>query len=87
MNTNILRKCIEELNKDKPDLSYIKGMLETIMELSSPTPSYPPIVVPTGTGGLINVPYTVNTTDVKPISKEEENLAAYTGTGRIGKLD
>lgn len=33
MNTNILNKCIEELKKDEPDLSYLRGMLETLMEL------------------------------------------------------
>ena len=31
MNTNILSKCIEELKKEKPDLSYLRGMLETLV--------------------------------------------------------
>lgn len=33
MNSNILLKCIEELKKDAPDLSYLRGMLETLSEL------------------------------------------------------
>lgn len=35
MNTGVLKKCIEELGKDAPDLSYIRGMLETLVELSA----------------------------------------------------
>ncbi len=33
MNTNILTKCINELQKDSPDLSYLRGMLETLLEM------------------------------------------------------
>lgn len=46
MNTTILRKCIDELAKDTPDISYVKGMLETLAELNSnPTnvPYIPPV--------------------------------------------
>ena len=35
MNTNILQKCLQELNKDKPDISYAKGILETFISLNS----------------------------------------------------
>lgn len=38
-NTKILEKCVEALSKDKPDISYIKGMLETLIELN-PTQTY-----------------------------------------------
>lgn len=34
MNIVILKKCVEELSKDNPDLSYIRGMLETIIALN-----------------------------------------------------
>lgn len=34
MNTKILQKCLDELNKEKPDISYVKGMLETLADLS-----------------------------------------------------
>lgn len=34
MNTRLLQKCIDKLNEDKPDLSYVKGILETLMEMS-----------------------------------------------------
>lgn len=34
MQTKVLIRCLEELNKDKADLSYVKGMLETIIAFS-----------------------------------------------------
>ncbi len=34
MNTNTLRKAIEELSKTAPDISYVRGMLETLVEVS-----------------------------------------------------
>lgn len=32
-NTRILTKCIEALKGEKPDLSYVRGMLETLVEM------------------------------------------------------
>ncbi len=32
-NTKILTKCIDALKGDKPDLSYVRGMLETLVEM------------------------------------------------------
>lgn len=31
-NRKLLQKIIDELKKDKPDLSYIRGILETMIE-------------------------------------------------------
>lgn len=28
----IIKKVLEELNKDKPDISYIRGLLEAVVE-------------------------------------------------------
>ena len=39
MNTNILTKCIEQLKSDKPDLSYVRGMLETLVEMQDTSPA------------------------------------------------
>lgn len=33
MNTNILRKCLAELTAENPRLDYLRGMLETLMEM------------------------------------------------------
>lgn len=34
MNTAILRKCIVELQQPEPRLDYIRGMLETLVEVT-----------------------------------------------------
>lgn len=34
MNNTILKKCLEELEKESPRLDYIRGMIETLIELS-----------------------------------------------------
>jgi len=36
MNSNILKKCIDELQKDKPRLEYILGLLESLYEIGEP---------------------------------------------------
>lgn len=33
MNTKILQKCLDELNKESPRLDYLRGMLETLVEM------------------------------------------------------
>lgn len=51
MNTNILKKCIEELRKDDPKIDYVLGMLETLSEMQEtvsvtpviPTVKFPPL--------------------------------------------
>ncbi len=40
MNTNILKKCVDELKKDTFSKEYVLGMLETIIEMSSETKSF-----------------------------------------------
>lgn len=34
MNTAVLTKCLDELKQDKPNIEYIKGMLETFIALA-----------------------------------------------------
>jgi hypothetical protein len=46
-NTTILQRCVDELKKETPNLSYVQGMLETVIEMSAmQTPVYPPVQVP-----------------------------------------
>lgn len=33
----ILKKCLEELTKESPKLDYVRGMLETIIEIQNPS--------------------------------------------------
>lgn len=35
-NTAILKKCLEELSKPEPKIDYIRGMLETLVEVQEP---------------------------------------------------
>ncbi len=35
MNTTILQKCLTELGTEHPRLDYLRGCLETMMEMSS----------------------------------------------------
>jgi hypothetical protein len=35
MKNQILTKCIAELNKDKPNLDYVRGILETLVDLDT----------------------------------------------------
>lgn len=57
MNTNILKKCIDELKKEKPEIQYVLGMLETLYEIQKPT-----VIVP-GTP-------TIKSTEVKDIDEK-----------------
>ncbi len=34
-NTGILKKCLEELSKESPRLDYVRGMLETLIDVSA----------------------------------------------------
>lgn len=36
--TKIIQKCLIALNESEPDISYIRGMLETIVEMSEERP-------------------------------------------------
>lgn len=60
MNTKILTKVLEELNGINPDLSYIRGMVETLLAIDE-KPTY---------AGQINttIPVTI------PITNKPENL-------------
>jgi hypothetical protein len=33
---NILQKCLDELSKESPKLDYVRGMLETLIEMQTP---------------------------------------------------
>jgi len=52
MNTNILQKCVDELKKETPNLSYVQGMLETVIEMTATQMSNIPY-----SPNVVNVPY------------------------------
>jgi len=41
MNTKILQKCVDALGAQSPDLSYVRGMLETLIEMDGATVQVP----------------------------------------------
>lgn len=48
MNKKVLLKCLTELEKPEPNISYVRGMLETALEMiDEATPTRPTIVNPT----------------------------------------
>lgn len=48
MNKNILQKCIDALKNEKPNIDYVLGMLETLVEMSdTPTLASFPTPIPT----------------------------------------
>lgn len=88
MNINTLSKCVEELKKDAPNISYVLGMLETVIEMNGiqvPLPQYhiPTQFPNTYTGVGVN---TANGSGlVAPLTAEEITAQRYAG-GRIAEL-
>jgi len=72
MNASVLKKCIDELAKDKPDLSYIRGMLETLSEMSNMQAAIPSVP---NFNNRVNVPYV-----------PEERAQGAAAIGPIGRI-
>ena len=79
MNTTILSKCVEELKKEQPNISYVLGMLETVIAMSN----YPSAVIPTSS--VVPPPPNYVPT-IQETTEEDELLAKYTG-GPIGAIN
>ena len=76
MNTSILVKCVNELKQEKPNLQYVLGILETVIEMGSP--------IPTGyqTGYSVTKPNATNFTK----ADETEEIPAAARPGPIGRI-
>lgn len=59
----LLKKCIDELGKDKPRIDYVLGILETLCDMGDNKPA--PSSLPVGTY-VPTPPSTVNTSMVFP---------------------
>ncbi len=84
MNTNILRKCVEELKQESPKIDYILGMLETVIELSTSS------LIGTGTTTLPynSFPIVSPVSVISKLNEKEERTGSYVETpGPIGKLE
>ena len=87
-NTEILKKCVEELKQPTPKIDYILGMLETVIALSETTPyvpSYPS--VPYTLPYPLTIPYVnTNTTGTSDAPKETDFIDVYNSNpGLIGR--
>jgi len=77
MNNNIIKKCLEELQKKDFRKDYVIGMLETLYEMSAPTER------------LI---YTTSNDSIKPIKQndnikaDEEIIPEFLKTGKLGHI-
>lgn len=81
MNQNILKKILAELGKETPSIDYLKGMVETLLEIGENTPVISQTYVPQ------------NPSPVLPLRTEfvshetTEALPAFLGTGPLGKIN
>jgi hypothetical protein len=81
MNTQVLVKCLDELTKDKPNIEYVKGMLETLITLSGA----PSLVFPTISSDMKVHEKVKEVLRTETMSDEEINLSKYAG-GNTGTV-
>jgi hypothetical protein len=75
MNTNILQKCLDELNKADFRKDYVIGMLETFIEINGSK------ITPT-----IKYAHDIKETIAPIIPEEGSELADAYANGRIGRI-
>jgi len=81
MNTKIIRKCIEELNKETFSKEYVLGILETLMEMSGGE-SLP--IINTNTQNATKTPI-IRTESIS--DEETEEIPAFLKAGPTGNLN
>lgn len=83
MNYKILNKVLDELKKDKPDLSYVKGMIETLISFGeSQTYSPATTVLKDNLGYVVTTPMTPYTENHPSVLKPSVVMDA----GRIPNI-
>lgn len=80
MNTQILNKLIEELKKDKPDHSYMRGILETLVE------SNQSITVASQWQTQPSQPFIMTTSDQPELIDETTNYSQAYKVGPVAEL-
>lgn len=71
MHQKILKKILVELNKEKPDISYLKGMIEAVVDDE-------PVVAPPSP--------TIKSTEVKDIPKDEGGVLDEIAKARLAGI-
>lgn len=84
MYKNIIKKCLDELAKDKPNTDYIRGMLESVYETMEPAKPMVPAPMPMPNMPNITPPF-IPTVSVED-KAEFDALAAEAETARMSGL-
>lgn len=82
MNTNVLKKCLEELGKETPRLDYLRGMIETLVEMQGAVTKNEPATI-----GIPADYFETTKVDLNKIPDEASMLdnKARVGLGKIKK--
>ena len=90
MNTNVLQKCLAELNKDKPNIDKVIGMIETMIEMGgnqvqgSQQFVPPQVAMVNGIGLIPDMEKEFPVIDGK--AQEAEQLAKMYGGGKVAQI-
>ena len=85
MNTTTLQKCVTELKKESPNIQYVLGMLETIIEMSGQTISIPLNNNPTGFASYATAT-TPNITFTQSSGTTATDVPDFLSAGPVGNL-
>lgn len=83
MNTNILKKCLAELEKDSPSIPFVRGMLETLIEMQEPVTITHAQKYPGGPMEKLDIPVPLPKSE---ISQDEGTLLDLKAKAVIDKL-
>lgn len=90
MNTQALKKCLVELEKESPNLAYIKGILETVVDMNESvvvtTPQWQPLPNPGYSITSTQVTGNNNIEELSDEEREQEDLARRYSGGAIANL-
>lgn len=86
MNTSILKKCLDELNKENPRKDYVIGMIETLIDTQGSNQTRDIPIYPGLGATAINVPYIIPEREIAPLSDEEKRIAAMYNSGPVAAI-
>ena len=90
MNGNkILEKCIEELKGEHPEIKYVLGMLEALLEMQPGEKKVCPVVTPGGGAGSVGATSDKIPTGTAKVGEEmdEGKILEANMLANLGKVD
>ena len=82
MQTKILTKVLEELQKPTPDLSYVRGMIETLIDMSGNIPE-----IVTTPVNYNSKPQFIPGSIITNVDEETNEIVEKYHNGTLGKLN